>query len=171
MDYSARLTALREIAQAKYKKVRFHVFSDHGMAPTRRTVDLKRLLDRLPFKAPSDYLCLLDSTMARFWFSSPAARDSVRSALCDGDTGRWLGEQELKSLRAWFPDRRYGEDIYLMAEGHVIEPSYMGRVAPRGMHGFHPSAPHSNAMMVSSEDYGSSLNHITDVFHVMRQYC
>ena len=40
----------------------------------------------------------------------------------------------------------------------------MGAVAPRGMHGFSPDAPHSMASFISSDDYDSSLHSITDVF-------
>lgn len=169
-EYSARLTRLYQVARRRYSCVRLRVFSDHGMAPTRRIVDLQPILDRLPATAPRDYLCLLDSTMARFWFSSAGVRDLIRNALRDGGAGRWLGEAELRSLRAWFPDRRYGEEIYLLPEGHVIAPSHMGLAAPSGMHGFHPDAPHSKAALLSSDDC-AGVTHITGLFGLMRSCC
>ena len=109
--------------------------------------------------------------MARFWFSDEAAHDAISLALTDREDGRWLNECELRSLHAYFPDNRYGEKIFLLDEGVVTKPSHMGAVAPRGMHGFHPSAPHSFASFISSEDYGNSLSSITDIFHVMCEYC
>ncbi len=167
-EYDARLTHLCRVARRRYARVRLRVFSDHGMAPTRDTVDLGSILGALPAVAPRDYLCLLDSTMARCWFFAAGARGLVMNALGKTGRGRWLGEAELRSLRAWFPDRRYGEEIYLLREGCVIAPSYMGQTAPNGMHGFHPGAPHSKAALLSSDDDGTCATHITDVFGLMR---
>src|ERR1700730_17384813 len=167
-EYNARLTRLYQVARQRYARVRLWIFSDHGMAPTRNTVNLRPVLDGLPAGAPRDYLCLLDSTMARFWFFADGVRNLVRDALRDCGAGRWLRETELRSMRAWFPDRRYGEEIYLLPEGHVIAPSHMGMAAPKGMHGFHPDAPHSKAALLGSEDCGAGVSHITGVFGLMR---
>jgi Type I phosphodiesterase / nucleotide pyrophosphatase len=166
--YSAALTHLYETARANYGTVRVHVFADHGMAPTVRTVDIQARLAGLKAREPHDYLCLLDSTMARFWFFSPTARVEIMSALSKEGSGQWLSEDALRELKAWFEDRRYGEEIYLMPEGTVIEPSHMGKTAPKGMHGFHPSTLHSKAAFLSSEDYGNGPNHITDLFSLMQ---
>ena len=109
--------------------------------------------------------------MIRFWYFDGAARHAVHDVLPADESGSWLAEKELRALRAYFPDHRYGEEIYLLNEGVVAEPSHMGAVAPRGMHGFNPDAPHSMASFISSEDYDGGLRSITDVFGVMREYC
>lgn len=168
--YSALITRLFDVAQANYRQVRLHVFGDHGMAPTRRYVDVQARLDKLNVRAPRDYLCILDSTMARFWFFSDSARRAVMTVFIENDGGRWLTRDELQSLRAWFDDRRYGEEIYLMPEGVIIASPERGDIVSRGMHGFHPSTPHSPSAFVSSVDYHGTVNHITDVFRVMSSY-
>ncbi len=170
-QYELRLAKAYKSAVARHGSARFHLFSDHGMAPTRRTTDLMARLKALPFQPPRSYLALVDSTMARFWFSEETAHDAIRRALDDCEDGRWLDRRELCLLHANFPDNRYGEEIFLLNEGVVAEPSHMGAVAPRGMHGFHPSAPHSAASFISSEDYDGSLSSITDIFRVMCEYC
>jgi hypothetical protein len=170
-EYSSRLAQLYRSAQRACTRVRMFVFSDHGMAPTRKRVDLGAALGALAPVAGRDYLCLLDSSMARFWFFNDDARTAIKEVLSEGEAGGWINEAELRRLRAWFPDRRYGEEIYLMAEGNVIAPSHMGLSAPKGMHGFHPGATNSKAMLVGSEDCGVQVNHITDVFHLMRSCC
>jgi len=170
-QYEQRLSKVYETAAARHGKVRFHLFSDHGMAPTRRTVDIMATLAALPFKVPRSYLVLVDSTMARFWFSDGAAHEAVHKALSNCDYGHWLDQTELRGLNAYFPDDRYGEEIFLLNEGVVAEPSHMGAEAPRGMHGFHPLAPHSFASFISSEDYDGNLKSITDIFQVMCEYC
>jgi hypothetical protein len=169
-QYEERLVRLYETGLKHYGRIRFHLFSDHGMAPTRRTVDILDKLLKLPFKRPDSYFGLIDSTMSRFWFFDEAAREAVRRALTDGGGGRWLTKQSLRSMNACFADDRYGEEIYLLDEGTVAEPSHMGAIAPRGMHGFHPDAPHSYAAFLSSQDYGDSLNSITDIFGIMHEY-
>lgn len=168
--YSRELENLYQTARSHYRTVRIHVFSDHGMAPTIETIDVQSRLEKLRFAVPRDYLCLLDSTMARFWFFSDRARVEVMSALSERDGGKWLTEQDLRSLHAYFSDRRYGEEIYLMPEGVVITPSHMGVKAPRGMHGFHPKGEHSFATFISSDDYGDRVTHITDIFSLFEQH-
>ncbi|MGH7812723.1 MAG: alkaline phosphatase family protein [Candidatus Binataceae bacterium] len=166
--YADALEHLLAVARGTYGRAEIHVFGDHGMAPTRRAVDIAARLAAMPISAPDDYLCLLDSTMARFWFFTDRARERVLSGM-DGDLpGHWLERAELEKLRAWFPDRRYGEEIFLLDEGAVIAPSHMGRHALAGMHGFHPAAAWSRSAFVSSADYGDSLYQITDIFGVMR---
>lgn len=170
-EYSIRLTNLYRTAQRVRSRVRMFVFSDHGMAPTRASADIGARLARLAPVAGRDYLCLLESTMARFWFFNDTARRPLREALGEDAGGRWIDEAELRSLRAWFPDRRYGEAIYLMGEGNVIAPSHMSLGAPRGMHGFHPREPHSNAALLGSHNCGAAPACITDVFDLMRSCC
>ena len=138
------------------------------MAPTVATIDIQARLAALPIKASVDYLCLLDSTMARFWFFSARARELVTAALSEVDGGRWLDADDLVNLHSWFPDGKYGEKIFLTESGTVIAPSHMGVTALAGMHGFLPSAPHSRSAFVSSVDYGDSINQITDIFGVMK---
>jgi hypothetical protein len=170
-QYQERLVSLIDTATRRHGSARFHLFSDHGMAPTRRTVDVHARLNALPLRVPHAYLALLDSTMIRFWYFDGAAREAVHDVLPADENGNWLAEKELRALRAYFADHRYGDEIYLLNEGVVAEPSHMGAVAPRGMHGFSPNAPHSMASFISSEDYDGSLQSITDIFKIMREYC
>ena len=168
--YSDALEHLYAVARSRYRTVRIHVCSDHGMAPTKNIIDVRSRLARLKARAPDDYLCLLDSTMARFWFFSDKARSEVMEIFSERDRGEWLSEYSLRRLHAFFDDHRYGEEIYLMPEGTVIAPSHMGVRAPRGMHGFHPLSQHSFTAFLSSEDYGDGVRHISDVFSVMSAY-
>jgi hypothetical protein len=168
--YSDKLAHLHKIAVETYGAADIHVFGDHGMAPTVATIDIQARLAALPLKASVDYLCLLDSTMARFWFFSGDARDLVSAALNEIDGGRWLDSDDLVNLHSWFPDGKYGEKIFLTESGTVIAPSHMGERALAGMHGFLPSAPHSRSAFVSSVDYGDSINQITDLFGVMKAH-
>jgi hypothetical protein len=167
-QYSDAISAVYEIARSNYGEVNLHVFGDHGMAPTERYIDLRSRLEQIPVRAPRDYLCVLDSTMARFWFFSERARSLIMPLLSRADGGHWMCEQELRELHAWFDDKRFGEEIYLLPEGAVFASPRHGDIVPRGMHGFHPSTLHSPAAFLSSTDYGTAINHITDIFRLMR---
>jgi hypothetical protein len=168
--YSDKLARLHKIAIETYGAADIHVFGDHGMAPTVATIDIQAKLAELQVTASVDYLCLLDSTMARFWFFSARARELVTAALNEVDGGKWLDADDLVNLHSFFPDGKYGEKIFLTESGTVIAPSHMGVQAMAGMHGFLPSAPHSRSAFVSSIDYGDSINQITDVFGVMKAH-
>ena len=86
--YSDKLARLHKIAVETYGAADIHVFGDHGMAPTVATIDIQAKLAELPVTASVDYLCLLDSTMARFWFFSARARELVTAALNEVDGGK-----------------------------------------------------------------------------------
>jgi hypothetical protein len=132
--------------------VRLSVISDHGMAHVTRTCDLQAVLGRLPLRFGRDYVAALDSTMARFWLRSEAAARLLPEALAEVDGGRMLSASELAQLGCDFPGSRYGELIFLMDPGQLIVPSHMGRTPIRGMHGYHPDHPDSDAALLSSHE-------------------
>jgi hypothetical protein len=115
-----------------------------------------------------DYAVVYDSTMARFWFFNENAKEKITAALNTVPNGRILPDAELKRLRAYFPDRYFGELIFLANEGVLIVPSHMGERPIRGMHGYHPQAKHSYAMLCTNqEDIPADLAGITDIFRLM----
>ena len=164
--YEDNIRSLYKVACENFETVHLYVFSDHGMTPTHRTFDLIAHLDRLPFKMPQDYVVFYDSTMARFWFFSDEARFSIVEQLQCLDCGRILSDDELRQEGAYFPDHRFGQIFFLMQPGVIIEPSFMGARAPRGMHGFHPDDRWSDAMFVSNNP-NASPRHIRDFYSIM----
>ena len=149
-EYESSLREILELARRSYGDVRLSVISDHGMADVGREEDLQALLSALPYQFGRDYVVALDSTMARFWFRSDDARAAVAALLAGLDWGRNLRADELAALGCDFDASRYGELIFLADPGVVITPSHMGRTAPRGMHGYHPNHPDSDAVLLSS---------------------
>jgi hypothetical protein len=151
-EYESSLRQILDLARRSYGDVRLSVISDHGMADVGREEDLQALLSALPYQFGRDYVVALDSTMARFWFRSDDARAAVAALLADLDWGRNLRADELAVLGCDFDAGRYGELIFLADPGVVITPSHMGRTAPRGMHGYHPNHPDSDAVLLSSHE-------------------
>jgi hypothetical protein len=106
--------------------------------------------------------------MARFWFLNARARREVTACLAQVPQGRILPDAELRKLGALFPDRYFGEMIFLMNEGVLIVPSHMGERPIRAMHGYHPAAPHSYAALLSNQrDIPADIKNITDMYKLM----
>ena len=167
-DYEVRISRLLAEARAHYEEVRLYVFSDHGMANCDKHLDLRARIEALGLAFGRDYAVVYDSTMARFWFFNDAARRSVASVLETVPEGRILDDDELEQLGTLFPDRYFGELIFLLEEGTLIVPSDMGERPIRAMHGYHPDAPHSYAaLMTNRADVPSDITAIPDIYKLM----
>ncbi|MGH7997770.1 MAG: alkaline phosphatase family protein [Opitutaceae bacterium] len=166
--YEGWLGELMSAAGSHYSRVRLSIFSDHGMANCERILDLRARIDALGLRAGSDYAAVYDSTMARFWFLNPESRQRITARLETVPEGRILPESELEQLGARFPDRYFGELIFLVDEGVLIVPSDMGARPMRGMHGYHPDAPQSYAaLLTNTADVPADLTAIPHMYGLM----
>ena len=166
--YEEWISQVMSAAQNHYEEVRLYVFSDHGMANCHEHLDLKKKIDGLNVQMGCDYAVVYDSTMARFWFFNDEARRSILDCLSAVPQGRVMADQELRELRAYFPDRYFGETIFLVNEGVLIVPSHMGERPIRAMHGYHPSEKHSFATLFTNHsDVSDEIRAIPDIFKLM----
>jgi hypothetical protein len=166
--YEQWIEWLLDVAQEHYEEVRLYVFSDHGMANCDELLDLKARIDALPVRMEKDYAVVYDSTMARFWFFNDEARRVITEALRVIPEGRVLNHTELERLHCLFPDRYFGELIFLVKEGVLIVPSHMGERPIRAMHGYHPSDKHSYAALLTNQaDVPNDIVAIPDIFKLM----
>jgi len=162
--YEPWLAELMARAREHYSEVRLTIFSDHGMANCDRLLDLRARIDPLGLRMGADYAVVYDSTMARFWFFNDRARRLVTELLGSVAEGRIMPDSELAELGTLFPDRYFGELIFLVEEGVLIVPSHMGERPIRAMHGYHPDAPHSYASLLTN--YTPVPPGITEIPHV-----
>lgn len=166
--YEEWIGQMLEAAREHYAETRLYVFSDHGMANCEVLLDLKREIEALPVHVPRDYAVVYDSTMARFWFFNRRARETITRCLEKVSEGRIVPDEELEELGTRFPDRYFGELIFLVKEGVLIVPSYMGERPLRGMHGYHPADPHSYAALCTNQDVlADDITSIPDIFRLM----
>jgi len=167
-QYEDWICQLVRTASGSYQDVRLYIFSDHGMANCDSFLDLKSTINALPVKMERDYAVVYDSTMARFWFFNERARRLITESLQTIGSGRVLADEELKRLRTFFPDRYFGELMFLMDEGTLIVPSDMGERPIRAMHGYHPGDKHSYAALLSNQDQiPDNIRAIPDIFRLM----
>lgn len=166
--YEKDIRRLIAIARGHYDDVRLYIFSDHGMANCDRHLDLRSRIQSLHLKAGRDYAVVYDSTMARFWFFNDKARQVITEELETIPQGKVMSDDELEKLGTLFPDRYFGELIFLAAEGVLIVPSHMGERPIRAMHGYHPDAPHSYAALLANRpSIPADITAIPDVFKLM----
>ena len=164
--YEAGLRRVFQAASAR-RETRMFIFSDHGMTPIRWTYDLRRDVATLGLQSPRDYLPAYDSTMARFWVWNDQARERLTALLTDHPCGSLLGETELRRLGVWFDDGRYYHLLFLMKPGMLLSPSDMGGIRFAGMHGYHPSEPTADAVLLSTVPVDKSVDHITGVHDLL----
>jgi hypothetical protein len=169
--YEKQLGAVFAAARARDSSARLHVFSDHGMTPVTRHCDMAAAVDGCGFVSPRDYLAVYDSTMARFWFFSDAARNAICSRIGQLDYARILSDDELRGFGVYFPDHRYGEIVALLEPGCIVaEGGFNGKGwRPAGMHGYHPDDANSSAVFLSSHAPTVPLKTVRDIFSIMQE--
>jgi predicted AlkP superfamily pyrophosphatase or phosphodiesterase len=168
--YAAELRELFTRAQEIDPEVSVAVFSDHGMTPVEHSYDLVSEIEGLGFLMPEDYLAVYDSTMARYWFFKDRARSKIVEHLKTMCCGRIVPDDELRNLGIFFPDRRYGQLIFLLHPGWLLSRSDFNgpRWMPAGMHGYHPDDPYSDAIFLSNHEPPCAVRTIADVHEYMQ---
>ena len=168
--YEAWLDELLGAAREHYADIRLYLFSDHGMANCDVHLDLRAKIDALGLRMGEDYAVVYDSTMARFWFFNDRAGQAITECLEQVPEGAILSDAELSELGALFPDRYFGEMIFLVQEGVLIVPSHMGERPIRAMHGYHPDDPHSYASLLSNRpEIPAEISAIPHMYRLMTE--
>jgi hypothetical protein len=158
-----RLRAIVAAARDRYAEVRVHLFSDHGMTDVVDTSDLVARVERTGLGFGTDYVAMYDSTMARFWFLRPGARERVLEALSGERRGRVVTEAELAAWGCDFPGHRYGEVYFLLDPGVLLCPGFMGARPIPGMHGFDPADARSVAAYLTNAEDSPRPASLTDL--------
>jgi hypothetical protein len=165
--YEAGLRRVWASAAGGRRGTRMFVFSDHGMTPIRWTCDLRRDVAALGLSVPGDYLPAYDSTMARFWVWNDRARRALTDLLAEHPAGQLMTPGELGRLGVQFEDGRYYHLLFLLEPGMLLCPSDMGSARFAGMHGYHPSEPTADAVLLASVPVDRGVSHITGIHDVL----
>ncbi|MFO7914278.1 MAG: alkaline phosphatase family protein [Candidatus Krumholzibacteriales bacterium] len=139
------------------------VMGDHGMCDVTGWLDLISRVEELDLRIPEDYIPFYDATMARFRVFSDDAGRELEKLLGGIGEGSVLGKKDKKELGINFENNIFGDIIYLMREGRIINPSYMGESPVKGMHGFHPEADCMYSALFTNMEGADGLESITEV--------
>ena len=167
--YGKQLGEIFRVAQDCSQDFTFTVCSDHGMTHVDHRYDLVSEVEAISLSQPDDYLAVYDSTMGRFWFFNAQAREEITARLNTLPCGRILPDEELDELGILFPDRRYGELIFLLNPGWMAARSNFNGNGwnPSGMHGYHPEDPYSDAVFLSNRPPAAEMRTIADLYPLM----
>ena len=149
-------------------KVNFTVISDHGMTPLTGTADVMGALEKSGLIFGKDYGVCYDSTMARFYYLTDKAKETIPQLLAPFP-GAFLTEEEKKRYGIDHPEKIFGDDIFLLAPGIQLVPSDMGDRPLPGMHGFSPENEHSHAVLLSNREIPEKINAVSDYFRLMTE--
>lgn len=158
--YERFIGRLQTAAGRAGRNIFVHVFSDHGMTPVTRSVDVIGGLARRGFRLGGDYVAFFDSTMVRIWGDQSVAR-AAEDAFAG--QGRLLTDDELRRCGCFFPGREYGDWIVLANPGVMVAPSFMGAVAIAGMHGYDPDDSYSPGVFLTTASAERLPRSILDV--------
>ncbi len=167
--YEQEIRDLIALAREHYDEVKVAAFSDHGMTDIRKECALMQIVSSLPLEFGEDYFAVYDATMARFWFHTKEAERLIGDALLYLSDGQWLDDETLRSWGCDFPDGRYGDRIYLLKPGILLNPSFMGRYRYAGMHGFDPAHEDSIAFFATNEQTLPRPQGLEDLRRVLSQ--
>jgi len=160
-EWSAWFDAAAAAARRGGREPWLYLCSDHGMVDVHASVDVMARVAARPWRRGRDYLAFFDSTMARFWWREPRAREDIRAALAAEPLGRWLTRDELAREGAAFADARYGEDVFLLEPGALLVPSFMGRAPVAAMHGYDPGHPDMAGVLASNRPLPPGVTHLS----------
>ncbi len=147
--------------------VRISLFSDHGMTRVTDHRDILGDLAGAGLRRGRDFEGFFDSTVARFWdVGDPRA---LHAALDRLEWGSVLDQETLDRWGVGFPDRAYGDLIFLADPGVLILPSDMGSEPITAMHGYTPEHPTSDACFLSDREVSLDRDHITAVLPALRR--
>jgi hypothetical protein len=168
--YDRQIRRVYESACRTGLPVTLCILSDHGMTPVTSHYDLMKDVESTQHRTPDEYLAVYDSTMARFWFFSAAARQNILAVLDAAPCGRILPNDELRKMGVWFEDHRFGEVIYLLKPGCMLAKSGFNgpQWMPSGMHGYHPTDRYSDGIFLSSNSAPHDVADVADVYRCMR---
>jgi hypothetical protein len=159
-EWSAWFDAAAAAAARGGREPWLYLCSDHGMVDVRATVDLMARVGALPYRRGRDYLAFYDSTMARFWWRDPAARDAILGALAAEPRGKWLSKDEMVREGVAFADARYGDDVFLLEPGALLVPSFMGHTPVAAMHGYDPAHPDMAGLLAANRPLPADVTHL-----------
>ncbi len=174
------LNHLYAIARRRFDRVNFVVMGDHGMVRVKRHLNLQADLERLNKTAGlvpgRDYLYMLDSTMARFWFFSSRAASIIRDSLALNARGHILTQPDRDRYHLNYRHNKFGDLIFLVDPEVLIFPNFFQEKNPvKGMHGYAPETPGQQAaLIIDAQDagpVGCNTGPIADMRQVFPTLC
>ncbi len=143
------LEQLYKNIKKRFNQVNLVIMGDHGMMVVNHHLNLPAQFKKQHLINGKDCLYMLDSTMARFWFSNEASQRKVESILSTVGHGRILTQKDRDFYHLNWPHNRFGDLIFLADPGTLIFPNHFQLNTPvKGMHGYDPESEGQHAALI-----------------------
>jgi predicted AlkP superfamily pyrophosphatase or phosphodiesterase len=121
-----------------YDEVHVICFSDHGHMKVEQKLDIYDLFSS--YKASlNDFIHIIDTNYARFWFRNLKEERSVRDILRYIPNGFILDDYHYAKYNTVMPDNRYGDLIYYLDYPYVFKRTVWGySLRTKSIHGYLP---------------------------------
>lgn len=160
-----RLAEIDQILESKYRFFKtgfedfsFMLFSDHGHIKVEGRVNLGSFFSSQA-RQLNDYIHLIDSNYARFWFRNEKERREVSKILSIlDDKGFILSPEHLKKYNLDMLDNRYGDLIFYLDAHYIFDRGEVYALGKKrsssdvSMHGYLPDYPNSDGVFVSNRE-------------------
>lgn len=142
-------TIIEEFRRKNDKNSEIIIFSDHGMASVNEGIEIN--LEKIFGRVGADtYLYFLDSTYLRLWIKDPTLKPDIEEYLKSLRNGILL-DNDLR-LRYGVTNRDFGDYIFLLNEGKVYFPGFMGGRLVKAMHGYQPELRSQAGIFIHSRE-------------------
>jgi len=176
VETKERLNKIDRILEQKYRLFEkelgdfyFMLFSDHGHIKVKGGINLSSVFASQG-KSINDYIHLIDSNYARFWFRNEKEEKQVKEILSRMQNGFILTEEHLRRYNVNMPDNRYGDLIFYLDAPYVFTHgpiSVLGKqrgLLPFSMHGYLPDYPEMDGVFISNKKLvGDSYLRLVDI--------
>jgi predicted AlkP superfamily pyrophosphatase or phosphodiesterase len=147
-------------AKKLFGKVNFICFSDHGHLKVHKSINLEKEFQKHAVRL-NDFVYIIDSTFARFWFNKPEDREIVENVLRKLDFGTILSDSEQIKHHVDMPDNRYGDLLFYLNAGLEFQRpfspflKFRNKVKNVSMHAYHPDCSEMDGVFISNTSSSS----------------
>jgi len=143
------------------------IFSDHGHATVRQTVDVLSYLSKKGLRLGKDFLCFIDATLALFWVEDEKMLKRLMDSLNQLKVGKIINGDLRRKYRIDFRHRLYGDIFYVLPPGYIFFPNFWGKIPMKGAHGYEPESPCQKAFFATNLECSTIPGYVKDIRSVI----
>ena len=134
----------------QYGQIDFICFSDHGHMKIEHQFDIYELFKKNRINL-DDYIHIIDTNYARFWFRNYNEEKTVRRVIADIPAGFILEDEHFKKYHTAMPDNRYGDLIYYLDQPYMFKKTVWGYgLRTKSIHGYLPDYKDKDGVFISN---------------------
>ena len=138
------------ISQQYGKEPNIVCWSDHGHMMVEHQYDIYRHFQERGTSL-GNYIHLVDTNYARFWFRDEKEQEQVNTILSDMPVGFILTNDHLRKYNTVMPDNRYGDLIFYLDWPYMFQKTVWGYGRNTiSIHGYLPDYPDKDGVVVSN---------------------